>query len=129
MVGTIRMTARNGSSNGSSDKTSAVKKPIPKGLVTKVQDQVLFERFEATRDDPDLITSNKWDQSDIFYETRRRLDQLGYDVRDLSKRRKSINTHIKEWCDYLEWTDKQGNKHIGIKRHEIGIFPADRAVM
>jgi hypothetical protein len=48
------------------------------------------------------------------------LDAKGYDVSIFSKGQKRSNTiaYITRYCDML-----------GIKRHEIGIFPADRAVM
>jgi hypothetical protein len=43
---------------------------------------------------------------------------MGYDVDDLWKIREEIHNYVKEYCDKL-----------GIKRHEIGIFPADRAIL
>jgi len=95
------------------------KKKIPRGLVTKVENQVLDECAAAVEDNEDIIKTNRWDQSDVFYETRRRLDQMGYDVQFLSKGRRAITKHIKEYCENV----------LQVKRHEIGIFAADKAVM
>jgi hypothetical protein len=56
--------------------------------------------------------------SDCFYNTRKQLDADGWDVTSCSERRKEVTKYVKTYCDKL-----------GIKRHEIGIFAADRAVM
>jgi len=94
--------------------------PIPRGLVRQTVRYFVDSRRIAVRNNPQLITTFRWDQSDIFYNTRKMLDAKGYDVTDLSKenKRMKVYAYIKMYCDKL-----------GIKRHEIGIFPADRAVM
>lgn len=94
------------------------KKEIPRGLIFKVEDMILWERRTAVRNNPDLKITNRWDQSDVFYNTRKKLDAMGYDVTKLSDKRKEINQHIKKYYD-----------RIGVKRHQVGIFAADRAVM
>lgn len=43
---------------------------------------------------------------------------MGYNVTDLVKIRNKIHTYVKDYCDSR-----------GIKRHEIGIFTADRALL
>ncbi len=94
------------------------KKDIPRGLIFKVGDNILWDRCLAVKNNPDLKTMNRWDQSDVFYNTRKKLDAMGYDVTRLSDKRKEINQHIKKFYDKM-----------GVKRHEVGIFAADRAVM
>ena len=97
---------------------SELKKPLPRGLVFKIEDRILYDRWMAVKNNPDLKIINRWDQSDVFYNTRKTLDSMGYDVTKLSDKRKVINQHIKDYFD-----------RMGIKRHEVGIFAADRAVM
>jgi hypothetical protein len=94
------------------------KKAITRGLEFKVLDDILYERKEAVQNDQSLKITNRWDLSDCFYQTRKTLDAMGYDVSKMDERRKLIHGHVKDWCDRQE-----------IKRHNIGIFPADRAVM
>jgi hypothetical protein len=97
------------------------KKPIPpKGLAFKVLEKLIDSRREGVRNNPDLKITNRWDLSDCFYNTRKKLDSMGYDVSIYGDRekRKDITNHVKVYCDRL-----------GIKRHDIGIFAADRAVM
>lgn len=84
----------------------------------QIEDSILYERWMAVKQNPNLKIINRWDQSDVFYNTRKKLDAKGYDVTKLSDKRKEINQHIKKYFDRL-----------GIKRHEVGIFAADRAVM
>jgi hypothetical protein len=108
---------------------ASVKKPIPKGLAFKVLEGVLSGRIDAVIDNPDLKVTNRWDLSDCFYNTRKKLDAMGFDVSRLSEKRTDLNEHVKEWCDKFTWKDEKGQVHRGIKRHDIGIFPADRAVM
>jgi hypothetical protein len=57
--------------------------------------------------------------SDCFYETRNRLDAMGYDTSPLNDqdKRKKIHNMVREICE----------KDLGVKRHEIGIFASDRA--
>lgn len=94
------------------------KKQIERGVIFRVEDSILWERYTAVKNNPDLKITNRWDQSDVFYNTRKKLDAMGYDVTKLSDKRKIINQHIKNFYD-----------RIGVKRHEVGIFAADRAVM
>jgi hypothetical protein len=94
------------------------KRAITRGLEFKVLDDILLDRYNAVNNDPQLKITNRWDLSDCFYQTRKTLDAMGYDVSNMDKRRKDIHNHVKDWCDRRE-----------IKRHDIGIFPADRAVM
>src|SRR5687767_10884386 len=98
---------------------SVSKKPIPEGFAFKVMDSILMERLRAVNSNPKLKITNRWDQSDVFYNTRKKLDALGYDVSKLSERRKELNKHIKDWCDRLVWDDEEGNVRRGIKRHWI----------
>ena len=95
-------------------------KRLPIGLPTKTLEKIIDERREAVKNDPELKVTDRWDQSDVFYATRKRLDAMGYDTSKYADKdkRKDLTKVIKEYCDKL-----------GIKRHDIGIFAADRAVL
>jgi hypothetical protein len=97
------------------------KKAIPRGLDLKVLRDVVSERAErarAVRKDKTLIQRARQDLSHQFYVTRKRLDADGYDVGSLNdSRRKVLHAEVKAYCD----------KVLHVKRHQIGIFAADRA--
>jgi hypothetical protein len=95
-------------------------KRLPIGLPTRTLEAIIDERRKAVKNNPDLKVTDRWDQSDVFYNTRKRLDAMGYDTSKYAERdkRKELTRHIKDYCDSL-----------GIKRHDIGIFAADRAVL
>ena len=128
------------------------KQPIPPGVAFQVLDGIIDKRFDAVMGNRELKVTNRWDMSDCFYNTRKKLDAMGYDVSIYGDRdkRKVLTVHVKDYCDrlvYCEYcmerrpemklkslTDFTCEKcHLkltrGIKRHNIGIFPADRAVM
>jgi hypothetical protein len=98
---------------------------IPKGLARQTIRHLIDTRYLAVYKNPALITDKKhrMDQSDIFYPMRTMLSRKGYDVKSLSGRkgevREKLYTYIKEYCEDV----------LKIKRHQIGIFAADRAVM
>jgi hypothetical protein len=95
---------------------------VPKGLARQTIRHLIDGRWLAVYRSPKLLTdrTHRWDQSDIFYPMRTMLHRKGYDVSELSKEevRTRLYSYIKEYCESL-----------GIKRHEIGIYAADRAVM
>ena len=94
--------------------------PLTRGIVRWAIRHFVDARRKAIHRNSNLVTTYRWDQSDVFYNTRKMLDAKGYDVSELSKgpKREKAYVYIKTYCDKL-----------GIKRHSIGIFPADRAVM
>jgi hypothetical protein len=93
---------------------------IPTGLSRQTIRYLIDERWKEVYNNPSLLTdkTHRMDQSDIFYPMRTMLFRLGYNVDSLSEeeRRTKLYSYIKEYCQ--KW---------GIKRHEIGIFAADRA--
>jgi hypothetical protein len=95
---------------------------VPKGLARQTIRHLIDGRWLAVYENPTLLTdrTHRWDQSDIFYPMRTMLYRKGYDVSSLSEEevRGKLYSYIKEYCEKL-----------GIKRHEIGIFAADRAVV
>jgi hypothetical protein len=102
--------------------STSIRKPIPNGLVPKILRKVVTERHDAVlglEGDLGLITRDRWNLSDCFYETRNRLDAMGYDTSPLNDqdKRKRIHNMVREICE----------KDLGVKRHEIGIFASDRA--
>jgi hypothetical protein len=102
--------------------STSIRKPIPNGLVPKILRKVVTERHDAVlglEGDLGLITRDRWNLSDCFYETRNRLDAMGYDTSPLNDqdKRKRIHNMVRDVCE----------KDLGVKRHEIGIFASDRA--
>jgi hypothetical protein len=102
--------------------STSIRKPIPNGLVPKILRKVVTERHDAVlglEGDLGLITRDRWNLSDCFYETRNRLDAMGYDTSPLNDqdKRKKIHNMVRDICE----------KDLGVKRHEIGIFASDRA--
>jgi hypothetical protein len=97
--------------------------PIPTGMARRTIKHLIDTRYLAVRNNPELIKdkTHRMDQSDIFYPMRTILYRKGYDVSSLSEGevRQKLYSYIKEYCE-----DK-----LKIKRHQIGIFAADRAVM
>lgn len=79
---------------------------------------IIDERETETKRNSKLIFLDPWNLSRVFYTLRKRLRDMGYNVTDLVKIRTKIHTYVKEYCDSK-----------GIKRHEIGIFTADRALL
>lgn len=86
---------------------------------------VIGQRKEAIERDKSLF-QYPWDQSDVFYAIRTHLNKLGWDTSFYSDnvsggydRRKRLYAKIKPVCE----------EYYGVKRHEIGIYPEDRAVM
>lgn len=81
------------------------------------------ERYYDVLDHPEKITIDRWNLSNFFYSTRKDLDEEGYDTTPLNDTntgwRKKIYAKVRVICE----------KELGIKRHDAGIFPADRAVM
>jgi hypothetical protein len=83
------------------------------------------EKAVANNDNSPFVT-NRWDHSDVFYAIRTHLNQHGWDtsvytdaVSGGSKRRKELYAMIHDVCE----------SYLGVKRHQIGIYPADRATM
>jgi hypothetical protein len=83
--------------------------------------KVVGERIQAVRINPNLLLIERWDHSDVFYEVRTRLSQQGYDTSVYANpdRRKDFYALIKPICE----------DDFKVKRHSIGIFPKDRAIM
>lgn len=127
---------------------------IPWGYSEQVEREIINARFDSVFVQPGLIDADPLDLSDMFYDTRKRLDEEGYDVSPLNDektgKRKALYSYVKTYCDkivYCRWCKKvrpriggrregettcsicHRNLYQGIKRHEIGIFPADRAIL
>lgn len=86
---------------------------------TKVLEDVLRERmhkwFSLPQDNLVILKKHEWTQSDVFYATRKRLIEVGYDSEEID--REYITGLISPTC---------ANK-LGVAREQIGIFAADRA--
>lgn len=91
---------------------------IPRGLWRDLERKIINERQRETKDNPKLIYIDPWNLSRVFYVLRKRLQDMGYNVTDLVQKREKIHNYVKEYCD---------SKNI--KRHKIGIFAADRALL
>ena len=104
-----------------------VPKEIDRHMVKYVvgQRKAAVEKALANNDNSPFVT-NRWDHSDVFYQIRTHLNRLGWDtsvytdaVLGGSKRRKELYSMIPNVCE----------NYLGVKRHQIGIYPADRATI
>ena len=96
--------------------------PLPTGMARQAMRYFIDARWLEVWKNPSLITDRRHrrDQSDIFYPARTLLYNKGYDVSTLiGETREDLYSYIKEYCEDV----------LNIKRHQIGIFAADRAVM
>jgi len=100
--------------------------PVPNELDRHMVKYVIGQRKEAIERDKKLFQTERWDHSDVFYAIRTYLNRQGYDtsvyndnVSKGAERRKGIYDMIKPVCEDF----------YKVKRHQIGIYPEDRAVM
>ena len=97
--------------------------PIPDGMAKQTIRHLIDKRWLEVFKNPELLTdkTHRMDQSDIFYPMRTMLYRKGYDVSSIDKgeKRQKLYQYIKDYCEDV----------LNIKRHQIGIFAADRAVM
>jgi hypothetical protein len=100
--------------------------PVPKEMDRNIIKFVVGERKRKVEANPNLIKTEPWDHSDVFYAARTWLNQHGWDTSVYNdntaggaKRRKDFYGMIKDVCEGF----------YRVKRHQIGIFPEDRAVM
>lgn len=101
-------------------------RPVPKEMDRHMVKYIVGERKKAIESDPNLIQKDPWDHSDVFYAVRTWLNQHGWDtsvyndnVAGGADRRKALYDMIKTVCE--------DTYHV--KRHQIGIFPDERAIM
>lgn len=87
---------------------------------------VVGRRKKAVEANPDLLQTERWDHSDVFYAARTWLNQHGWDTSVYNDtttggkdRRKDLYDMIQDVCE----------KFYGVHRHQIGIYPEERAVM
>jgi len=106
--------------------TSGNGRPVPKNMDLHIIKYVIGKRKRETEEDESLFQTERWDHSDVFYTGRTHLNRLGWDtsvyndnVAGGADRRKLFYGKIKSVCE----------DHFGVKRHQIGIYPEDRAVM
>jgi hypothetical protein len=99
---------------------------VPKKMDLHMVKYVIGNRKADVERDRDLIKGRPWDHSDVFYAVRTSLNRLGWDTSVYndseaggSDRRKSLYDKIQDVCE----------KTYGVKRHQIGIFPDERAIM
>ena len=101
-------------------------KPVPVDMDRQIIKYILDQRKEAIERNPILLTTYRWDHSDVFYAARTHLNRNGWDtsvyndnVAGGSRRRKQFYDMIKDVCE----------SHCKVKRHQIGIYPEERAIM
>jgi hypothetical protein len=101
--------------------TRKAKLDFPRGLLPRIMRE-LIDKQKLTWDDTPKSERQfiRIDQSDLFYDLRKNLEDMGYDVSKLveGRKREEIVSYIKTYCDKL-----------GVHRHQIGIFAADRAIL
>jgi hypothetical protein len=104
-------------------------RPVPREMGRHMVKYVVGQRKAAVEqalanNDNSPFVTNRWDHSDVFYAIRTHLNRVGWDtsvytdsVTGGSKRRKELYAMIQDVCE----------NYYGVKRHQIGIYPADRA--
>ena len=106
-------------------------RPVPVEMDRHIIKYVIGQRKQeveaalANGDNRHFVTK-RWDHSDVFYWSRTWLDQHKWDTSVYtdateggSKRRKNLYDMIQEVCEDF----------YHVKRHQIAIYPSDRAVM
>jgi hypothetical protein len=102
-------------------------RPVPEEMDLNIIKYIVGKRKDAVERDPSLLVWNRWNHSKVFYEARTYLNrQQGWDTSVYSdtavggkERRGNFYDKIKPVCEGF----------YGKKRHELGIFPNDRATM
>ena len=106
-------------------------RPVPKEMDRHMVKYVVWRRKQAVQkalanNDNSAFVTNRWDSSDVFYTIRTHLNQQGWNTSVYtdaasggSKRRKGLYSMIQDVCE----------NNFRVKRHQIGIYPADRATM
>lgn len=101
-------------------------KPVSKEMDRHMVKFIVGKRKKTIEVDPSLFQVERWDHSDVFYTVRTWLNQHGWDTSVYNdntaggaNRRKDFYDMIKEVCE----------NYYHVKRHQIGIFPEDRAVL
>jgi hypothetical protein len=99
---------------------------VPKEMDRHIVKFVVEGRKSAVEADLTLLQTYRWDHSDVFYAARTWLNKHGWDtsvyndnVAGGSNRRKELYDMIKPVCE----------DYFHVKRHQIGIYPEDRAVL
>lgn len=100
--------------------------PVPREMDRHMVKYIIGQRKNAIEENPGLLETERWDHSDVFYSIRTHLNQHDFDtsvyndnVGGGSDRRKNLYDMIKPICE----------DRYHVKRHQIGIFPEDRAIM
>jgi hypothetical protein len=101
-------------------------RPVPKEMDRHIIKFVVGNRKSAIEENPSLFQTEPWDHSDVFYAARTWLNQHDWDTSIYNdnttggaQRRKDFYDMIKSVCEDF----------YHVKRHQIGIYPEDRAVM
>jgi hypothetical protein len=101
-------------------------KPVPKEMDRHIIKFVVGNRKNAIEENSTLFQTEPWDHSDVFYAARTWLNQHDWDTSVYNdnttggaSRRKDFYDMIKSVCE----------DYYHVKRHQIGIYPEDRAVM
>jgi hypothetical protein len=99
---------------------------VPKEMDRHMVKFVVGKRKIAVEADASLLQTERWDHSDVFYAIRTWLNQHGWDTSVYNdttaggaSRRKALYDMIRPVCENI----------YHVKRHQIGIYPEDRAVM
>jgi hypothetical protein len=115
---------------------SGARKPLPRLSngdlgIKPFMIQIMQERRNAIADNPSLIQTNPWPTTKPYYNLRKMLDHLGYNIDEtyplghklaekviLAERRPYIQgAMLTDICE----------KYFGLKRHELGIFVDERS--
>jgi hypothetical protein len=102
------------------------KMPVPKKMDLQIIKFVIGKRMKAIEINPNLLQSERWDHSDVFYAARTWLNQHNWDTSVYNDNTEGGSGRRKEFYDKIKDTCE---KFYHVRRHMIGIYPEDRAVM
>ena len=106
-------------------------RPVPKEIDRHMIKYIIQERMNEVNqakanNDFRHFTTERWDHSDVFYQVRTKLNQLGWNTDVYNDNTEGGSTRRKKFYDMIKDVCETS---YNIKRHQIGIFPADRATM
>ena len=96
------------------------KKLIPKGLAVQTMYELIESRIKAVKNNPDLKVTNRWDLSDCFYNTRKKLDAMGYDTRKYGDRKKERILPIMLKFTVINWHKTPRHRNICCRQSRYG---------
>jgi hypothetical protein len=115
---------------------TTLKKPLPRTAtgdlnVRPFMIQIVKERYDAIMAEPGLIKTNPWATTKPYYNLRKMLDNLGYDIGEkypMTHHKNPDKVILAERRPYIQgrMLTEICENEFGMKRHQLGIFVDER---